>query len=94
MKQSSMFDDAAGSPLFSLPDTPPVEPAFQTPRELQEGKLYRYQGDMLAHATIRYEGTLEGYYGTQYNFSVMRDVWQVGGTYSLPLASLQDLTEV
>jgi hypothetical protein len=33
MKQSSMFDDAAGSPLFSLPDTPPVEPAFQTPKE-------------------------------------------------------------
>jgi hypothetical protein len=33
MKQSSMFDDAAGSPLFSLPDTPPVEPPFQTPKE-------------------------------------------------------------
>jgi hypothetical protein len=33
MKQSSMFDDAAGTVLFSVPDTPPVEPPFQTPKE-------------------------------------------------------------
>jgi hypothetical protein len=48
MKQASIFAtqtgaDTAGTPLFSLPDTPPVEPAFQTPRETAEQEEREWQ---------------------------------------------------
>jgi hypothetical protein len=50
MKQSNMFDDAAGSPLFSVPDTPPVEPAFQTPKEKRHAMLIARSQPQQSHS--------------------------------------------
>jgi hypothetical protein len=49
MKQASIFAtqtdaDTAGTPLFSLPDTPPVEPAFQTLRTVVHNVLVANSG--------------------------------------------------
>jgi hypothetical protein len=72
MKQSSMFDEAAGSPLFSVPDTPPVEPAFQTPKETLDKVWKRKPKD--------YKGITNG----KRSIMILRD----GATRIVPLDEL------